>query len=85
MKSGQSYNKKMNLNNDKAIWDCIRLKYNTSTNERIIIIILRRKFIPPLYTSFQDIMIAFHILRKLKIDSEYQQKLPKNLLCLQRN
>ena len=58
MKSGQSYNKKMNLNNDKAIWDCIRLKYNTSTNERIIIIILRRKFIPPLYTSFQDIMIV---------------------------
>ena len=58
MKSNQTYNKKMNIKNDKAIWDCIRLKYITSTNERIIIIILRRKFIPPLYTSFQDIMIA---------------------------
>ena len=58
IKEEHPYNKKMNINNDNAMWECRRIEYITSTNYKITIIFLRREFIPPFYLHFQDIMIT---------------------------
>lgn len=58
IKEEHPYNKKMNINNDNAMWECRRIEYMTSTNNKITIIFLRREFIPPFYLYFQDIMIT---------------------------
>jgi hypothetical protein len=63
------YNKKFNLNIDKAQWEGFRIEIRTATyenliekkkegkDENIIFLFLRRKFIPPFFDTFVDICL----------------------------
>ena len=65
------YMKKFNLNSDRARWEGIRIEARTAEyynqndnkiegkNENFIFLYLRRKFIPPFYDSYMDIVIIF--------------------------
>lgn len=64
------YNKKFNLNIDKSRWEGFKIEIRTATyenpiekkregsNENMVFLFLRRKFIPPFYDSYIDIMIV---------------------------
>lgn len=49
----------MNLNADPAEWNCWELHARTM-NRDVFIIIMRRKYIPPLMENFQDIVIILY-------------------------
>ena len=55
----QNYNKKSNLTSDKAQWQGWECLVRTQTRD-IHIIILRRKYIPPMMDSFQDFVFMFY-------------------------
>lgn len=57
--SNQYYLKKFNLSQDKARWEGYRIDCRTggNSNENIVYIYLRRKFIPPFFDTFIDITI----------------------------
>lgn len=71
----QVYIKKYNFNEDISIWEGWRLEARTSDPyyKNIICIILRRKFLPPFYNTYQ----TFHFILKEEVSREFFNVNPK--------
>jgi hypothetical protein len=71
------YNKKYNFNEDISNWEGWRLEARTSdpSYKNIICIVLRRKFLPPFYNTFQ----CFHFILTEEISREFYEINPKCL------